>query len=245
MTGFVALLKRELFSMFVTPVAWVVIVAFSLIQGFHFFTLIENSAGGDQEGGPAQAFFGGTILLYLPLILFTIALTMRSFAEERRSGTIEALLTAPVGTPAVVLAKFFGAYLTYLAMWAPTLFYMMVVRKTGTLDWKQVAAGYTGIALVGAAWIAIGTLTSALTKNQIIALVLSALVTVGLFILGLGEMLLPDGPVRDLAGYVSVWGQMNDWARGVVDLRRIVFDLSLTFAALFTTTRVVDSWRWG
>jgi ABC-2 type transport system permease protein len=246
--GFWPLLKRELFAMFVTPLAWVIIVAFLLLQGGHFYVLVYNfsqqmDVSADQ--GPVQAFFGQTFLMYVPLLVLCPGLTMRAFAEERRSGTIETLMTAPVGTTAVVLAKFFAALATYVVMWAPTALYMVLLRRTGELDWHVVATGYAGVFGVGASYVAIGILASAMTKSQMLALVFSSLVLIALFTIGIGELVLPDGPARDLCGYVSVWSQMDDFSKGIVDLRRIVYDLTLVVLPLFATVRIVDSWRWG
>ena len=248
MRGLYPLLKRELFAMFVTPLAWVLIVAFLVLQGLHFNLLVLNFSqqmemSADQ--GPVQAFFGQTILLYVPLLVLCPGLTMRAFAEERRSGTIETLLTAPVGTPAVVLAKFLAALATYVVMWAPTALYMVILRRTGEIDWHVVATGYLGVLGIGAGYIAIGILASAMTKSQLLALVFATVVLVALFIIGIGDLVLPDGIGRDICGYVSAWSQMDDFSKGIIDLRRLVFDATLIVLPLFVTVRVVDSWRWG
>jgi ABC-2 type transport system permease protein len=247
MRGFVAIFKRELFSLFVTPLAWVLITTFLVVQGIHFF-LLANQYATDvalTEGGPVQAFFGKTILLYLPMIFVCPLLTMRLFAEERRSGTIEALLTAPVGTVGVTLAKYAAALTTYAAMWAPTLLYIVLVAKTGEVDWRVVGASYLGVMGVGAGFLAVGTMTSALTQSQLTAAVLSAMALILLFMVGLGEFILDSGPMHDVCAYVSVWSQMNDFSQGIVDLRRLVFDATLTALPLFITVRAVDAWRWG
>ena len=88
-------------------------------------------------------------------------------------------------------------------------------------------------------------MTSALTKSQLMAAVLSTMAVMGLFILGIGEFIFPDGPAHELCAYVSVWTQMNDFSRGVVDLRRLVFDGTVIALPLFVTVRAVDAWRWG
>jgi ABC-2 type transport system permease protein len=245
--GFYPIWKRELFSLFVTPLAWVLITTFLIVQGIHFFILVSQYAGdvGLGEGGPVQAFFGKTILLYLPLIFVCPLLTMRLFAEERRSGTIEALLTAPVSAVGVTLAKYAAALCTYAAMWAPTLLYIVLIGKTGTVDWRIVGASYLGVFAVGAGYLAIGTMTSALTSSQLTAAVLSAMALIFLFMVGLGEFVADTGPVHDVCAYVSVWSQMNDFSQGIVDLRRLVFDGTLVAVPLFITVRAVDSWRWG
>ena len=91
-----------------------------------------------MDQGPVQAFFGESMLFYLPLVLLCPGMTMRLFAEERRSGTIETLLTAPVGTAGIVLGKFAAAVVTYVAMWLPTVLYIVVLRRAGSIDWHSV-----------------------------------------------------------------------------------------------------------
>jgi ABC-2 type transport system permease protein len=242
--SFWPVLKRELFAFWVTPLAWVLVCVFLVVQGLHFSVLVKNfsemsSIESDQT--PIQAFFGNTVLLYLVLFLLVPPMTMRLFAEERRSGTIEALMTAPVSAASVVLAKYAAALLTYLAMWAPTVLYVVVLQRSGFVDWHVVAASYLGIGLVGAGYLALGLLMSALTKSQFLALVLTALVLLVLFI---GEFVTREGgALHDVCAYISVWAQMNDFASGVVDSRRIALDATLVVLPLFLTVRVVESWR--
>lgn len=248
MRGFWPIFKRELFAMFVTPLAWVLIVAFLVVQGLHFSLLLGHYARQPDvsiDQGPAQAFFGQTVFLYLMLLIFCSGLTMRLFSEERRSGTIEALMTAPISTTGMVLAKWLAAVVTYVAMWAPTTLYMAVLGRTGELDWRVVAAGYVGVFCVGCGYLAIGTMMSAMARNQLTAMILSTLVTLGLFVIGIGEMVLDDGWARDFCGYVSVWSQMDDFSKGIIDLRRLSYNASLTAVPLFATVRLVDAWRWG
>jgi ABC-2 type transport system permease protein len=248
MRAFWPIYKRELFAFFVTPLAWVLICAFLLVQGNQFDTIIDSFSRMNvaSDMGPLQAFFGETALLYLVLFMFVPPMTMRLFAEERRSGTIEALMTAPVSSLAVVLAKYLAVVTTYVAMWAPTILYIVILKKTGEIDWQVVGACYLGITLVGAGYLSLGLLMSALTKSQFLAFVMTALVILSLFIAGLGEFTTPEGTrVHEICSYVSVWAQMNEWSRGIVDLRRLAFDGSLIVLPLFITVRAVDAWRWG
>jgi ABC-2 type transport system permease protein len=246
--GFWPIYKRELFGFFVTPLAWVLISVFLLVQGMHFFLLVDHFASQAQvtsDQTPLQAFFGNTVLLYLVIFLLVPPMTMRLFAEERRSGTIETLLTTPVSTVAVVLAKYLSALTTYLAMWAPTLLYLVILQRTGDLDWHAAMASYLGVALVGAGYLSLGLLMSALTKSQFLALVLTALVVLVLFILGIGEFVTREGTIMHaVCQHVSIWAHMNDFANGVVDSRRLVFYGTLVVLPLFITTRAVDAWRW-
>jgi ABC-2 type transport system permease protein len=221
---------------------------FLLVQGMHFFLLVDHfsnqTALSDQT--PVQAFFGNTVILYLILFLLVPPITMRLFAEERRSGTIELLLTTPVSTPALVLAKYASALTTYVAMWVPTVLYVVILGRTGDIDWHVVGASYLGVLLVGAGYLSLGLLMSALTKSQFLALVLTAMVILGLFIIGVGEFITREGTfAHEVCAHLSVWAHMNDFANGVVDSRRLVYYGSITFVPLFVTVRAVDAWRWG
>jgi len=248
MRGFWPVFKRELFSLFVTPTAWILIVVFLVIQGFHFYGLVVHFAENAElsvDEGPVQAFFGESILFYLPLVLLCPGMTMRLFAEERRLGTIESLLTAPVTTAAVVLGKFAASLVTYAVMWLPTVLYIVILRHAGEIDWHVVGTSYLGVLLVGAGYLAIGTLMSTMTQSQLVAIVLSVLVILGMFMLGIGEFIFDPGALHDFCAYVSVWGQMGELAKGIVDLRRLVLDVTLVAVPLFVAVRAVDAWRWG
>lgn len=248
MRGFWPVFKRELFSLFVTPTAWMLLVVFLILQGWHFYILVlhfAQNADLSVDQGPVQAFFGESMLFYLPLVLLCPGMTMRLFAEERRSGTIETLLTAPIGTSGIVLGKFAAALVTYLAMWLPTVLYIVVLRRAGGIDWHVVGTSYLGVLLIGAGYLAIGTLMSAMTQSQLVALILSSLVILGMFMVGIGEFIFDAGPVHDVCSYVSVWTQMGELSKGIVDVRRLVFDGTLIALPLFVTVRAVDAWRWG
>lgn len=249
MRSFWPIYKRELFAFFVTPLAWVLITVFLLVQGMHFFLLVDhfsNLGQGASDQTPLQAFFGNTILLYLILFLLVPPMTMRLFAEERRSGTIESLMTAPVSSWGVVLAKYASVLTTYVAMWAPTVFYLVILQRSGEIDWGVAASAYLGVFLVGAGYLSLGLLMSAITTSQFLALVLTALLVLALFILGVGEFVTREGTLmHDICAHVSVWAHMNDFASGIVDSRRLVFYGALIVLPLFVTVRAVDAWRWG
>ncbi|MEZ4221643.1 MAG: ABC transporter permease [Polyangiaceae bacterium] len=248
MSGLVAVYRREMLSMWVTPLAWVLLVVFLLIQGMSFYTIvvhISNLPTASMDNGPVQAYFGQSIFLLVSLLLVCPALSMRSFAEERRSGTIEGLLTAPVTATGVVLGKFLAMLSTYVLMWAPTVLYIVILRDTGQIDWHVVASSYLGVLAIGAGYLAIGVLMSAMTTSQLLAFVLTMLAQFGLFILGIGEYIFEPGTVHAISSHVSVLTQMDEMSKGIIDLRRLVFDGSLIVVPLFVTVRVIDSWRWG
>lgn len=247
MSAFVAVLRRELFGLWVTPLAWVVLCVFLALQGVSFYLLIAHfsqvtSTALGQD--PIQAYFA-SLFVPISLLLVCPALTMRVLAEERKSGTIEALLTAPVTPLAVVLAKYLAVLITYALLWLPTLLYVVIVQSIGEVDWPVVGASYLGVLGVGGAYLAIGTLMSALSKNQIAAHLLTTFVLFGLFIVGVGERVLDPGFLRELCAHVSVLSQLEELSQGVVQLSRLVFDASVIALCLFLAQRVVRSWRWG
>lgn len=249
MSGFWGIYRREMLSLWVTPLAWLLLIVFLILQGTVFYLIVDHFSTMTERSvdfGPVQAYFGQqSIFLLMSLLLLCPALTMRIFAEERRSGTIEPLLTAPVTPSAVVLGKYFATLSTYVAFWAPTLLYVIILRKTGAVDWQVVGSSYLGLLSLGAGFLGVGTLMSAMTKSQLIALMLTIGVLFGIFILGIGEYIFDPGPLQALCAHVSVLSQMEEFSKGVVDLRRVVFDGTLAALPLFMAVRVVDSWRWG
>lgn len=248
MTGLLTIYRREMLSLWVTPLAWILLVVFLILEGTIFYSIVVHFTSLPElsvDTGPVQAFFGQeSILLMLTLIVLCPALTMRTFAEERRSGTIETLLTAPVSPASVVLGKYLAVLSTYAIMWAPTLLYVVILRKTGNVDYNVVGTSYLGLLGVGASYLAIGVLMSTLTKSQLVALLLTLFFVFGLFVLGVGEYVFEDGLFQSIASHVSMASQMEDFSKGVVDLRRVVFDVSIVGLCLFQSVRVVDSWRW-
>lgn len=240
-----AVFRRELLGLWVTPLAWVLGFVFLTLQGTSFALMLDHFnqwATPGTDSGPIQGYFT-SLFVPVSLLLVCPALSMRQFAEERRSGTIETLVTAPVSSSSLVLGKYGATLVTYVAMWCPTVLYVFILRDTGTVDWQVVASSYAGVFLVGGSYLAVGTLTSALAKSQLIAMLLCTLVLFGLFILGIGERVFEPGPLLDLCRHVSTLSQLEDFAHGIVDLRRIVYDVSLIGFALFLAARVVDSWR--
>ena len=142
MRGFLPVLKRELLSLFVTPVAWFLIASFALLEGCFFFFVLLSFAGQQDVlvgMGPAEVFFGQSVFFHIPLMIICPVLTMRTFAEERKTGTIEALLTAPVSATAVVLGKYLATVAVYVAMWLPTMLYMVLLSRYGEIDWRVIS----------------------------------------------------------------------------------------------------------
>ncbi|MCH2107813.1 MAG: ABC transporter permease [Polyangiaceae bacterium] len=246
MRGSFVIFKRELFSFWTTPLAWVLLTVFLGLQGGIFTSIVVHTIqqGSASPFGPLSAYFGQqSILLTISLLLLCPALTMRSFAEERKTLSIDLLLAAPIRSSSIVLGKYLAALATYLLIWLPTVLYALILRPTGTIDLGALLTSYFGLLLIGMSSLALGTLLSALAKSQLVALLLTIGVQFGLFVLGLGEYLLPDGPFRDLCAHLSLASMLEEISRGLLDSRRVIFHLSLTLWATYITTEMVESWR--
>jgi len=175
-------------------------------------------------------------------------LTMRLFAEEKRSGTIEMLMTAPVSDTAVVLAKYFGALSFYVVIWAPTVLYVVILRGFSPMstppDLGPIAASYLGALLIGAFYLAVGLVCSALTRNQIVAAIICFAALCALFFVGFIAFISRVDTVRDVATYFCSLAHMRDFVRGSVDSRPVVFYLSGTALMLFLAVKLVESRKW-
>jgi ABC-2 type transport system permease protein len=232
----------------VTPLAWVLLVVFLLLQGGIFYNIVShfsNLTDLSLDAGPLQAYFGQqSVLVSMTLLILCPALTMRLFAEERRSNTIETLLTTTITPAAAVLGKYLATLSTYSVIWMPTVLYAIILRSTGSVDFGVVLSSYLGLFISGASYLGVGLLMSTLTRSQLVALMLTVMLQFGLFVLSIGEYVFEAGALRELCAHVSLTGQMEEFSRGVVDLRRLVFHGSLAAVALIYATRVVGGWRW-
>ncbi|MCX6996861.1 MAG: ABC transporter permease [Kiritimatiellaeota bacterium] len=247
MKAFFTLWRRELGAYFLSPIAYVMMIFFLLIMGCGFAILATALAGAGSAGAPVMGLLFDSFFFWMPTLMLAPLLTMRLLAEEKRSGTIETLMTAPVTDPAVVLAKYAGALSFYGVIWAPTAAYVIILRvfsPATPLDLGPIAGGYLGALLIGGFYLAIGLFCSALTRNQIVAAIICfALVCVAFFSGFLG-FILRDGAARNVVQYFSSLAHMRDFARGVVDTRPIVFYLTGTALMLFATVKVVEARKW-
>ncbi len=240
------LFMKELKSYFYSPIAYVVLVVFLAFNSFVFSLLmiVLNDPRMTIEGSAMQLYFGRTIFLYLVLSIVPAVITMRLIAEERKSGTIEVLMTAPVTDWELVLSKFLGAWAFFLFLWAPTLLYVAVLRWYSPLDYGPICSGYLGTALVGAMFIAVGLLCSSLTRNQIIAAIVSYVVITTIWIVGIFENLVSGELAKGIFSYLSVFNHFDGFSKGIVDTRPLVYYTTSTILCLFLTVRVVESQKW-
>ncbi len=239
------LMSRELRSMVLAPMFWVLLVPFLLFNGFSFYALLDLlSQPMAPEGAPTQLFFGGSILFWLALFPMCSVVPMGTFASERRNGTIETLMTAPVTDVEVVAAKFLSSWVVYALLWAPVWVYFFVLSRYGDTEFGPVASGFVGTMLLGAAFLAVGILASALTRSQVIAAVVAFFAQVTLFLFGVLEYLSMEGTWHDVFHHLNVWAHMDDWGRGIVDTRYLVYYATLTLFCLFCSVRALETRRW-
>ena len=157
MSGSLAVFRRELRAYFFSPLAYVILAFFLVVQGYYFSLIVAFLSDPRASAGkPLELFFGQTIFTWLVLLFCGTFLTMRLISEELRSGTIETLMTAPVTETQVVLGKYFAALVFYLFLWAPTLLYVAIVRAHTPVDWGPIAAAYIGIFGIGALFLSVG-----------------------------------------------------------------------------------------
>lgn len=246
MDALLALTARELKAFWYSPVAYVVGALFLLLQGFIFWLLIAalNDPRTDPSFTIAQAFFGPTFFYSISVLITVPFLTMRTFSEEKRTGTIEFLLTVPVRDSQVVLAKFLGAWVAYITLWGSTVVFFLFLRTLAPFDWGPVLTGYLGTWLLGAVLIAVGVLASSLTRNQVIAAFLCFVVVLLLFSIGILEWFFRDPETGHLIRYLSLLDHLTDFSKGILDTRPMLYYLSLTAIALFLTGRVLTTPRW-
>lgn len=241
------LVRRELASFLLSLTGYIIIAAALFLMGYSFVVILDKLQQKTMSVPVTELF---TDTFWLILLLTTPVITMRLFAQEKFSGTFETLMTTPVSDFQVVAAKFTAALLFYVLMWLPLLGCLLVVRyytgDTGALDGGVVGGTYLGILLLGGLFISMGCCASALTRSQVIAGMVGLVSGASVFLLGcLASRLPAEGTWQSqVLGCFTLFDQMHDFARGVLDTRPVVLLVSLTLFFLFLTLRVVESRRW-
>jgi ABC-2 type transport system permease protein len=232
----------------VSPATYVAATLFLGFMGLIFTKILEIYSSAPQETSPAVVYFQ---LFWLPVCVMVPLLTMKCLAEERRLGTIETLLTTPVTTSEVVLAKFSAAYCLYATLWGSTFGFFYVLKKFSGdarfLDAGPLLGGFLFIAVSGLLFVSIGVLASSVTRNQSVAGIISCVALASLI---LGGNALSDSvwleqglfqPVKSLIDYAHVFAHRDDFARGVIDVRHLLFYASGTALALIFSILSVEA----
>jgi ABC-2 type transport system permease protein len=252
--GWWAVFKKEMRLYFASPMAYVVFTFFLLISGYFFSAIFLNYSDFsvrafmqpqfgqnlnvvDNVMRPLFSNMGVVLLFFMPM------LTMRLFAEEKRSGTIELLLTYPVRDGEVLLGKFLAAEALFAILLTLTLVYPALVAFFTRVEWAPILTGYLGLLLAGGTFLAVGVLISSLTENQIVAGFGSFGVLLAFWVVGWSaEFAAP--PWRSVLQYLSMTDHMDGFSRGVVDTKDVVYYVSAIALALFLTLRSLESKRW-
>lgn len=245
--------RRELYSYFVSPIAWVLLTIFGFLSGAFTYIIsasfvrasIEGQMSGqsmpmnvnEQVIAPLFSNMAVVGLFLIPLI------SMRLFAEERRQGTIELLATSPVHDIEMILGKWLAAVLMYGALLVVLLADYSFLFMYGNPDWKPVATGFLGILLQGACLLAFGTFISTLTRNQIVAGAVGFALALILWILNWTTSFGNSATIQVL-NYLSIVSHMDSFSRGVIDTKDLIYYVSMIFIGLFLTARSLESIRW-
>jgi ABC-2 type transport system permease protein len=246
--------KKEMRLYFTSPVAWVIITMFLFIAGYFFYSIFAfytlasmQSAMNPQMARelnvtdsvlrPLFSNVSVILLLLMPLI------TMRLFAEERRSGTIELLLTYPVRDGAVLVGKYLAALALYAIMLALTLLYPGILIYFTRVEWGPLLTGYLGLLLMGATFLAVGIFASSLTENQIVAAITTFGTLLLLWVVGWSAEYV-GGPWGRVLSHLSILEHFDTFARGVLDTKDVIFYVDVTIVALFLTLRSLEARRW-
>ena len=253
MRNVLAIANKEFRSYFASPIAYILIGLFSLLFGWFFYVFlmafVQQSEQMMQFGGGGganvnQMMIRGLFQNTAVIILFVMPMiTMRTYSEEKRSGTIELLLTSPVTDLEIIIGKFLGALALYAAMLFVTMIYIAILFRIGNPEWRPIIAGYVGLLLMGGCFLSTGLFISSLTKNQIVAGFLTFATFLMLWVINwMGES---SGPTtRDVLNYLSITEHFDDFSRGIIDTKHVVYYLSFITFGLFLTAKSVDSERW-
>jgi ABC-2 type transport system permease protein len=243
------LLERELSAFFLGPVAYIVILAFQVIAFLNFWELVDALSQPQREFSsvrdPMTMYVSGSPLFWIFILVAVPLLTMRLLAEERRTGTIETLLTLPITETEIVLSKWMAGFLMYLVLLVPFALYLpfLYVQAKFYFDLGPVLSLAIGLATMGMMFVAIGLLFSALTRNQIIAAIWTFVV---LFLMVVLTLLLYSYGARQQAGwteavrFLAIYSQLRAFGQGQLDLRTIALHVSVCVFALYVTVKILE-----
>jgi ABC-2 type transport system permease protein len=235
MTPALVISRREIRTYFNSPVAYIVVPVFVIITGYLFFTQLFLEKQADMRG-----FFNIMPLLFMFMIP---AITMRLLADEKSSGTLELLITMPVRDSEVVVGKFLAAMALLCTAIGLTLVFAITVKSLGPLDRGPTIGGYLGLVLMGGAYVAIGVMASALTRNSIVSFIVAFAISFALYLLGRLTQFLPQA-LQKLVAYLSIDGHFENIGRGVIDTRDLIYYFSVMVVCLLIATLSLESRRW-
>ena len=255
MRNILAIANKELRSYFAGPIAYIAIGLWALMYGYFFAAILQffvrqsMQMGQMGMGGPPTMNINQQLIRPLLqnvtiVMLFTLPMvTMRTYSEEKKSGTIELLLTSPLSDWQIILGKFLGAMALFAIMLLVTMIHIGLLFIYGNPEWKPILTAYFGLLLLGGCFISLGLFISSLTKNQIVAGMITFATFLMLWIITwIGSF---AGPTFDqLAQYLSIIDHLDDFSKGVLDTKHLIYYFSFITFGLFLTAKSVDSERW-
>ena len=254
MNNILAITHKELKSYFASPIAYVVIGLYALVYGYYFYAAVRFferqsiQMAGLGAGTPAVNINEQLIrpVFQYSMVVFLIVLpmiTMRTYSEEKRSGTMELLLTSPVTDFQIIMGKFLGAMGLYASMLGITLIHMVLLFWVSQPEWMPILTSYVGLLFMGGCFMAVGLLISSLTKNQIVAVVATFTVFMMFWMVNwIAQFMSPTS--QAVLNYLSITGHLEDFMGGVIDTKHVVYYVSFIAFGLFLTARSVDVERW-
>ncbi|PCJ62663.1 MAG: hypothetical protein COA79_03860 [Planctomycetota bacterium] len=239
-----AIAKKELQSYFYSPIAYVVMTVFLIITGILFNTTLESfQSEFTPDHEPMEVIYGSSFWITQLILIPTI--TMRLFSEDKRTGYIEVLLSAPVKDYEVVLGKYFGASIYYIILWLPTWIYVYILFQLTTPDIGPILTGFLGVILIGLFFTSIGLLASALTKNQVISSVICFCIIAIIFSIGKLKEKVENETLSTIFQQVSLLDHSLDFSKGIIDTSYIIYYISVIVLSLFATVRILESRKWS
>jgi len=234
---------KELRTYFTSPIGYGALFVFLVIIGI-VFNLQKTMAPPSPYGGPQANMQGLTGSMVFVLILLSPIVTMRLVAEERSSGTLETLMTSPVREYEVVLGKYLAAVILYAIMMVLTFEFPILLRVYGTPDLAPILVAYSGWMLCGAAFLAVGLLTSSITRSQIAAGFFALGILLVLWLIGIFGQVTAGSAYADVFRQMSILDHLQEFERGTLALKSVAFFLSVIVFFLFASVRALESLRW-
>jgi ABC-2 type transport system permease protein len=251
MLATLSLVRREFGAYFLSPIAYVVLAVFLAVTGHLFYlTLMQLTASGPKGVEFPMQLMLGDEKFWLVYLFIPPLLTMRLFAEERSTGTLEVLMTAPLTDWQVVLSKYLACFGFYIVLWLPTLAYLPAILSAqtpeGRVDPMPVVSSYLGLVLAGAMFLALGLFISSLVRSQLVAALISLFLSLGFIVVGIWRPEMDTGSTwyRILFFFSVPLHFYRDFSRGLVDTRHLVLYVSVAVFCLFLTVRSLESRKW-
>jgi len=238
------LIWREIESNFYSPLSYIVLTMFLLLNGYSFSISLPESNWVVSDA--IRYFLGLSWMCWLGTIFIPPLLTMRLISEEKKSGTIEMLMTAPVTETQVIFAKYAGALFFYVFLWSPSLIYIIIIKRYGAVpDNGVILSAYCGVFLLGSCLIALGVFTSSLSSNQIVGAITALVLNLLIFFIPLLSQVIPWEGVRRVLQQLWVFRHFQDsFSKGVIDTFHLLFYLGLTVFFLFLAVRTLEARKW-